>query len=86
MIMYSNRIMPEYYMEPTKHEFICQEHKVHEKEVPLSPARYNCKKCKKKKIYGYSNPDHICNPFGYLYLAPQICLDCATKTKKCMWC
>ena len=79
-------IMLEQYLKPTKHAFICKEHKVHEKEVPLSPARYKCKKCRQKKINGYSNPDHVCNPFGYLYLAPSICIDCATKLQKCMWC
>ena len=78
--------MTEQYMIPTKHEFICNEHQIHEKEVPLSPARYNCKKCKKRKVYGYSNPNHVSNPFGYLYLAPRICVSCATSMKKCMWC
>ena len=36
----------------------------------VSPCRAICKICKKKKVHGYSNPDHVCNPFGYLYLFP----------------
>ena len=73
-------------MIPTKHELKCKEHQIYEKEVQLSPARYDCKKCKKHKVCGYSNPNHISNPFGYLYLAPRICVSCATSMKKCMWC
>ena len=78
--------MPEQYNIPTEHPFICDKHKHPETEVPLSPARYKCKPCKKKKINGYSNPDHISNPFGYLYLVPSVCLDCCKKQKVCMWC
>jgi len=86
--MYTDNTMTEQeqYMIPTKLEFICNTHIHLEVETPLSPARYKCKQCKNKKIHGYSNPDHVSNPFGYLYLAPRICIDCATKMKKCMWC
>ena len=71
---------------PTEHPFICTKHKHLEIVVPLSPARYKCGNCNKKKVNGYSNPDHVCNPFGYLYLAPTICLQCSKKKKICMWC
>lgn len=67
-------------------EFTCDNHKHHDTEIPLSPARYICNKCHKKAIHGYSNPNHICNPFGYLYLAPQLCKSCTIKLKTCMWC
>ena len=76
----------EKYMKPTEHEFICKENKIHEEEVPLCPASYKCKKCKKKRVHGYTNPDHICNPFGYLFLAPCICIECSLVKRLCMWC
>lgn len=66
--------------------FTCNNHKHYDTEIPLSPARYICNKCKKKTIPGYSNPNHVCNPFGYLYLAPQLCNDCAINMNTCMWC
>uniref|UniRef100_A0A6C0IMI4 Uncharacterized protein n=1 Tax=viral metagenome TaxID=1070528 RepID=A0A6C0IMI4_9ZZZZ len=68
------------------HDIICSKHKIYEKETALSPARYHCKVCKQKKVSGYSNPDHICNPFGYLYLAPTICVPCSAEQQRCMWC
>jgi hypothetical protein len=67
--------------------YICEKHIELKKESPLCPPRYKCNKCKKKgKICGYSNPDHITNPFGYLYLIPNICVECSLDFKKCMWC
>lgn len=53
---------------------------------PLSSCRYICLLCDKKKISGYTNPDHVSNPFGYCYLAPTICIDCSINYKHCMWC
>ena len=70
-----------YYM-----EYICKEHTKLKKETRLSPCRYKCNLCKQKRIDGYSNPDHVSNPFGYLYLAPRICERCAVKEERCMWC
>ena len=65
---------------------ICEDHtKTHDK-YPLSPRRYRCHKCKRRKIHGYSNPNHVSNPFGYLYLAPMICIDCSIQMNQCMWC
>ena len=49
-------------------EYICNEHTKLKKETIISPCRYNCELCKQKRIHGYSNPNHISNPFGYLYL------------------
>lgn len=69
-----------------EHSFTCNDHKHHDTETPLSPPRYKCNKCKKKTINGYSNPNHVCNPFGYLYLAPQLCNSCTITMKTCMWC
>ena len=66
--------------------FICKKHIVYKKEKLLSPCRGTCKICKKKKVSGYSNPDHISNPFGYLYLIPDLCVECSQISQKCMWC
>lgn len=66
--------------------FTCDKHKKNDKEIELCPPKYKCKDCKKRKISGYSNPDHCSNPFGYLYLAPTICLDCSNNNQKCRWC
>ena len=52
----------------------------------LSPCRAKCHRCGKKRLNGYSNPNHVCNPFGYLYLFPSICDHCSRETKQCMWC
>ena len=52
----------------------------------LSPCRAICKICKNKKVHGYSNPDHISNPFGYLYLFPELCDNCSEEKNKCKWC
>ena len=41
---------------------------------------------KKKKVNGYENPDHVSNPFGYLYLFPSLCDPCAETLQKCKWC
>lgn len=65
---------------------ICEIHKIYDVETALSPCRFKCKICKLKKVHGYSNPDNCPNPFGYLYLAPRSCLECAKKYNICMWC
>jgi len=65
---------------------ICHKHEILKKEMMLSPCRYKCKLCKLKRVDGYSNPDHVSNPFGYLYLAPTLCRKCVMKEKICMWC
>lgn len=67
-------------------EYICKKHEKNKKEIPYSPCRYKCKLCKLKRVDGYSNPDHVSNPFGYLYLVPILCRKCVMKEKKCMWC
>ncbi len=69
-------------------KYICFRHQIYSavEIYPISPCRAFCSKCKKKKVHGYSNPDHAPNPFGYCYLFPEICVDCADKGKKCMWC
>jgi hypothetical protein len=67
-------------------ENTCEKHKLHENETPMSPCRFNCRVCNLKKVHGYSNPDHVSNPFGYLYLAPRVCLNCMKKYEICMWC
>lgn len=63
---------------------------VHQREYQdnqlLSPCRAKCRRCGKKRVNGYSNPDHVTNPFGYLYLFPSICDHCSRETKLCMWC
>ena len=65
----------------------CAEHKQQYRDNQvMSPCRASCKLCKKKRVNGFSNPDHVCNPFGYLYLFPVICDPCAAETKKCIWC
>jgi hypothetical protein len=73
-------------MPDSEKDFTCNNHKHHDIETQLSPARYRCNKCKKKTIPGYSNPNHGCNPFGYLYLAPDLCNHCAITMQVCMWC
>ena len=65
---------------------ICDKHDDLKKEVMESPCRFVCKICKKKRVHGYTNPDHICNPFGYLFLAPCICIECSLDKRLCMWC
>ena len=67
-------------------EYVCLDHKDKKKEEVYSPCRGKCKICKLKRVHGFSNPDHISNPFGYLYLIPEICLKCALEKGKCMWC
>jgi len=63
---------------------ICDLH--HEETILLSPCRYKCALCTKKTVHGYSNPDHVSNPFGYLYLVPELCNSCALRTQVCRWC
>ena len=72
----------------TTYNYICDKHKNLDTTViyPLSPCRGKCLDCGAKKVHGYSNPDHISNPFGYLYLIPMKCLSCSEDKKKCMWC
>lgn len=67
-------------------QLICKQHRHLRHEVIESPCRFICKVCRKKCVHGYTNPDHICNPFGYLFLAPPVCVDCSLSTSKCMWC
>ena len=67
-------------------KFICENHLFRSIETPLSPARFKCKRCKKQNVHGYTNPDHVSNPFGYLYLVPNLCINCSCATKTCMWC
>ena len=71
-----------------KYNYICESHCSLTIDIvfPLSPCRGKCIDCGKKKVYGYSNPDHVSNPFGYLYLIPMKCLLCSEDKKKCMWC
>ena len=69
-----------------KQNFTCNKHKKHDSEISLSPPKYNCKDCKKRNICGHSNPHHCNNPFGYLYLVPMLCTECANINKKCRWC
>lgn len=73
-------------MRNSLHRYVCNNHIELLIETPLSPCRGICKLCKQKRVNGYSNPDHISNPFGYLYLIPGLCESCAVKDKKCMWC
>jgi hypothetical protein len=67
-------------------ELICRDHSHLRHEVMQSPCRFRCKVCRKKCVHGYTNPDHIPNPFGYLFLAPPTCVECSLSTSKCMWC
>lgn len=68
-------------------EYICDLHMIHNNEIPMSPCRGRlCNICNNRKVDGYSNPNHVCNPFGYLYLFPEICVKCSILHKKCMWC
>ena len=69
------------------YNYICEDHKsIHCDIIPLSPCRGRCITCREKKVHGYSNPDHISNPFGYLYLIPMKCLSCSEDKQLCMWC
>ncbi len=67
-------------------ELICRDHRHLRHEVMQSPCRFLCKVCRKKCVHGYTNPDHMPNPFGYLFLAPPMCVECSLSTSKCMWC
>ena len=77
---------PEMFNIHIKHNFTCFKHKKNDSEISLSPPKYNCKVCKKRNISGHSNPHHCSNPFGYLYLVPILCTECANVNKKCRWC
>lgn len=81
-----NEINTESFNIHIKHNFTCIKHKKHDSEISLSPPKYNCKDCKKRNICGHSNPHHCNNPFGYLYLVPMLCAECANMNKKCRWC
>ena len=71
----------------TIYNYICDEHKtLNTTIIPLSPCRGICLDCKEKRVHGFSNPNHISNPFGYLYLIPMKCISCSEYKKKCMWC
>ena len=65
---------------------ICEKHEILKKEMMMSPCRGVCVNCKAKRIGGYSNPDHVTNSFGYLYLIPNYCIKCSCMLNKCMWC
>ena len=67
-------------------DHICEKHANLRTEMQLSPPKYECKQCKTRRIHGYTNPNHGANPFGYLYLVPNLCTECSIKTQKCMWC
>lgn len=68
-------------------DYRCSTHREEFKEnYVVSPCRAKCKHCKRKRVHGYSNPDHITNSFGYLFLFPVICGECAEATRRCMWC
>jgi hypothetical protein len=67
-------------------DLICKDHHHLRHEVMESPCRFRCRLCGKKCVHGYTNPDHIPNPFGYLFLTPPVCIDCSISTSKCMWC
>lgn len=67
-------------------QYICEKHANLRSEMQLSPPKYNCKQCKNKLVHGYTNPNHVSNPFGYLYLVPNLCKECAVNKHKCMWC
>ena len=65
----------------------CDTHKEKYKDnYIVSPCIAICKICKKKKVHGYTNPDHVCIPFGYLYLFPVLCDNCSEEKNKCKWC
>ena len=66
--------------------YVCTMHEENKVLMTMSPCRGKCKNCRGKKVHGYENPDHISNPFGYLYLIPNICDNCSEKLKKCQWC
>lgn len=66
--------------------YTCNEHNEVDKETPQSPCRGRCRICRKKSVHGYTNPEHISNPFGYLFLFPFVCLACSSNHQICMWC
>ena len=76
-----NEINTESFNIHIKHNFTCIKHKKHDSEISLSPPKYDCKDCKKRNICGHSNPHHCNNPFGYLYLVPMLCSECANMNK-----
>lgn len=66
--------------------YICEKHEHRKQEHVESLCRGRCQSCGLRKVHGYTNPDHTCNPFGYLYLIPKICHACALRAEQCMWC
>ena len=66
-------------MRNSLHRYVCNNHIELLIETLLSPCRGICKICKQKRVNGYSNPDHVSNPFGYLYLIPRLCESCAVS-------
>ncbi len=71
---------------PAESKYACILHVQESMQTPMSPCRGICKSCGCKKVHGYTNPDHITNPFGYLFLIPQICCGCSEERQACMWC
>lgn len=68
-------------------DYRCETHLLEYKDnYTVSPCRRICRLCKKQKVHGYSNPRHISNPFGYLFLFPIICDDCSYVKCLCKWC
>ena len=67
-------------------DHICEKHAILRREMQLSPPKYDCNQCKNRLVHGYTNPNHGPNPFGYLYLVPNLCTDCSVHLNKCMWC
>lgn len=69
------------------YDYRCDKHKIEYKDNHIvSPCRARCRKCKNKRVDGYSNPEHITNPFGYLFLFPYICNKCSNELELCKWC
>ena len=63
----------EQYNTTSADKYLCNSHRIsHGSETIISPCRGKCKSCNKKRVNGYSNPNHICNPFGYLHLIPRV--------------
>ena len=70
----------------SERNIICEKHTELRSEIQLSPPKYDCKHCKNRLVHGYTNPNHGSNPFGYLYLVPNMCTECSVRLNKCMWC
>lgn len=72
-------------MNPMNVKYTCDNHKFYSNNA-ISPCRAICHHCRQKKVHGYENPDHVPNPFGYLFLFPKLCLECSHEQNTCMWC